>query len=140
MYACGTKDCILSRTLGEPAADGSKCWHAHNDESNKCIMPRVFADLQLEAWTQLSGLTHLTLRSSTMDSHRSTLATVVPRLTTLRSLTLMYWWPYAAGEHDTCCPMISSRACSTYIYICWQHNKAKDCTALARIQCPMLQM
>ncbi len=62
-------------------------------------MCRMFEGMQLEAWTQLSGLTGLTLRR-TKDSHHSTLAAVLPRLTALRSLVLTSWWPQAAGG---CC-------------------------------------
>jgi hypothetical protein len=40
-----------------------------------------------EDWTQLSGLTHLTLRD-TGDSHAGTLVAALPRLTALQSLEL----------------------------------------------------
>jgi hypothetical protein len=41
----------------------------------------------LEDWTQLSGLSHLTLRC-VRESHHGTLAVVLPRLTALQSLVL----------------------------------------------------
>ena len=62
-------------------------------------MHRMFVGMQLEAWTQLSGLTGLTLRC-TRDSHHRTLAAVLPRMTALQSLVLTSWWPQAAGG---CC-------------------------------------
>jgi hypothetical protein len=65
----------------------------------------MFDGMQLEDWTRLSGLTDLTLRY-TCDSHHRTLAAVLPRLTTLRSLVLTSWWPRAAGGRCVCCFMI----------------------------------
>ena len=65
--------------------------------------------MQLEAWTQLSGLTHLRLRGNGVSSRHHTLVAVLVRLTTLRSLMLPGWWGLAAGGHSICCPTVSSR-------------------------------
>ena len=71
-------------------------------------MHRMFEGMQLEDWTRLSGLTSLTLHAKRQGSYHLTLAAVLPRLTTLRSLVLTYWWPLAAAasERCICWPMI----------------------------------
>jgi hypothetical protein len=71
----------------------------------RCLMRRMFEGMQLEDWTLLSGLTGLTLRNN-RDSHHGTLAAVLPRLTTLRSLVLTSTWYQAAGGLHACCRMI----------------------------------
>jgi hypothetical protein len=59
--------------------------------------------MRLKDWTRLSGLTHLTLRCSG-DDHAHTLLAMLPRMTTLRSLVLTCWWPWAAGGRRSCSP------------------------------------
>jgi hypothetical protein len=53
----------------------------------------MFEDMPLEDWTQLSGVTQLTLRHVT-TSHHAMLVAVLPRLMALRSLVLQDpWYP-----------------------------------------------
>jgi hypothetical protein len=58
--------------------------------------------MQLEDWTRLSGLTHLSL-ADIKRFHHPTLAAVVPRLTTLQSLVARNWWPRGPGGRCPCC-------------------------------------
>jgi hypothetical protein len=56
----------------------------------------MFEDMQLEDCMRLSGLTCLTLRNVGKGNH-GTLVAVLPRLTTLRSLTLVQVVLYTPG-------------------------------------------
>jgi hypothetical protein len=69
------------------------------------IVNRMFKGMQLEDWTKLSGLTHLSLRC--VYHAYGTLPAVLPRLTTLRSLVVDDRRPDAPGERCPCCPMTS---------------------------------
>jgi hypothetical protein len=69
-----------------------------------CVMNRMFKGMQLDDWTKLSGLTHLSLRRV---FHVTLPVNVLLRLTMLRSLVVDHGRPNAPGGCCPCCPMTS---------------------------------
>jgi hypothetical protein len=98
------RNCTLQLDPGDPAAERLNTSLVAVEQTLLAgwMTRRVFGGMQLADWMRLSGVTGLTLRCSE-DIHYSTLAAVLPRLTTLRSLVLTSWWPKAAGG---CCALL----------------------------------
>jgi hypothetical protein len=87
---CLVQDCMGDIGCVAPLWQHCGCGSRHvrtlSDATDDCGC-RMFEGMQLDDWTQLSGLTGLTLRR-TKNSHNGTLIAVLPQLTTLQSLVL----------------------------------------------------